>query len=202
LGNEKKSEQNLPSWSRLAADDRTLIAHTAAQLIADSGFTHYGKAKRKALSRLGASAHAMLPTDEQVEAALAQHFEGDANHAELIYEMRICALEFMRQIPSLQTQLVGAVANGIATEHFPISLECFVDDEKSVNFTLLNLGIDPEAVEVNAHQIKTMCFKFEFNDWPFELTVLPTDTKIHHASNGSALKARWTGAQLLALLKT
>jgi hypothetical protein len=148
----------------------TTISALAARLIVEQGFADYGAAKRKAAQQLGLE-RGPLPRNEEIEIALVEYLTAfaDDQHWACIREMRSAALKLMKALSQLPLTLVGPVASGIATEHFPIQIECDSDDEKSVNIALINAGFDAEAFEVG--KAKAVCYRFEAFDWPFELFI-------------------------------
>jgi hypothetical protein len=138
--------------------DRIRIARAAARLIAEHGLTDWTLAKRKALRQLMLPETASLPSNEEIEVALADHhalFGSDA-HAAALKRQRSEALEWMRRFAKWEPLLVGGVAAGWATEYSDVRLELVADDPKSVEMALAGAGIayaalPPRADDPAAH---------------------------------------------------
>jgi hypothetical protein len=138
--------------------DRIRIAQAAARLIAEHGLSDWTLAKRKAARQLSLPDAASLPSNEEIEAALADHlalFGGDA-HAATLRVQRTEALGWMRQLAQWEPLLVGGVAAGWATEHSDVRLELVADDAKAVEMALASRGVSyaalpPRAGDVTAH---------------------------------------------------
>lgn len=126
-----------------ALRERIRIAQTAARLIAEHGITDWSLAKRKAARQLMLPDATALPSNEDIEHALADHhalFGGDA-HAETLRQQRREALAWMQRLRRWDPMLVGGVAAGWATEHSDIRLELVADDPKTVEIALASSGI-------------------------------------------------------------
>lgn len=127
------------------------IAAIAAQLIAEEGLD-YASAKREAAGQIGPLAARLgrerLPSNEQVEAALRTHlalYHADTQ-PQLLRARRESALRLMDALAPLELWLLGAVANGTATEFSGLFFAAVADSAKELGITLLNRGIDYEAV--------------------------------------------------------
>jgi len=123
--------------------DRIRIAQSAARLIAEHGISDWAHAKRKAARQLMLPATAPLPSNEEIEQALADYhtlFRADA-HAASLRAQRTEALAWMRQLAAWDPLLVGGVAAGWATEHSDIHLELVADDPKPVEIALAGMGV-------------------------------------------------------------
>jgi phage tail protein X len=126
-----------------AQRDRARIAQVAARLIAEHGLADWTLAKRKAARQLLLPDTSPLPSNEEIEAALAEHhaiFGGEA-HAAALRRQRAEALGWMRRLAQWQPLLVGGVAAGWATEHSDIRLELVADDPKAVEIALASGGV-------------------------------------------------------------
>jgi hypothetical protein len=125
------------------AQDRLRIAQVAARLISEHGLTDWTLAKRKAARQLMMSEHVAYPSNDEIEAALAEFhalFGGDAHAAELTRKRRV-ALSWMRKLDGWHPLLVGGVAAGWAGPHSDIRIEIVADDPKSVEIALAAQGI-------------------------------------------------------------
>jgi len=123
--------------------DRERIAQTAAKLIAEHGLTDWALAKHKAARQLMLPESAALPSNDEIEAALASYhalFAAEEHDASLRTQRRT-ALEWMKRFAAWDPVLVGGVAAGWATTHSDIRLELVADDAKAVEIALANDGV-------------------------------------------------------------
>jgi len=130
------------------------IACGAAQLIAEEGFD-YQSAKRKAYERVtgglgGRIAASDLPSNQEIEEAIRDHLalfadEDQRAHCEA---MRRAALALMQRLASFHPVLMGALANGTATQFSVIHLGCRAESAKELAIDFLNDGITVEATEL------------------------------------------------------
>ena len=135
-----------------AQRDRIRIAQAAARLIAEHGLTDWTLAKRKAVRQLLLPDTAALPSNEEIEIALADHhalFGGQA-HVNALRGQRIEALGWMRRLAQWEPHLVGGVAAGWATEHSEVRLELVADDPKAVEIALASGGVSYAALPRDA----------------------------------------------------
>ena len=132
--------------------DRIRIAQAAARLIAEHGITDWTLAKRKAARQLLLTETTSLPSNDEIEVALADHlalFGGDA-HAVALRRQRAEALGWMRKLARWEPLLVGGVAAGWATEHSDVRLELVADDPKTVEIALASAGVSYSALPARA----------------------------------------------------
>ena len=128
--------------------DRERIAQSAAKLIAEHGLTDWALAKRKAARQLLLPESAALPSNDEIEAALAGYhalFAAEEHDASL-REQRRTALEWMKRFAAWDPLLVGGVAAGWATTHSDIRLELVADDAKAVEIALASGGVHYAAL--------------------------------------------------------
>ena len=121
-----------------AMRDRLRVAQVAARLIVEHGLTDWTLARRKAARQLMLPDTTAMPSNDEIEVALAEHhalFGGDA-HAASLRSMRAHALQWMDRLAAWHPLLVGGVAAGWATEHSDIRLEIVADDPKAVEIEL------------------------------------------------------------------
>jgi hypothetical protein len=138
--------------------DRIRIAQAAARLIVEHGLTDWTLAKRKAARQLMLPDTAALPSNDEIEIALADHhalFGGEA-HLAALRRQRVEALTWMRRLARWDPMLVGGVAEGWASEHSDVRLELVADDPKVVEMALAGEGIayaalSPRADDPAAH---------------------------------------------------
>ena len=140
----------MPRRNRTRPDHRRItIAQEAARIIQEQGLTNFRSAKEKAVTRLGLGQQGALPSNEEIEQALAERhriFHGEA-HEERIADLRQAALDLMRALEPFEPRLVGSVLNGNATEHAVIELHLFSDAAEDVGGHLDALGLAHRAVE-------------------------------------------------------
>jgi len=128
---------------------RRALAQEAARIMAEQGIDDYRLAKRKAAERMGATDIAVLPSNTEIEEALAGHhrlFELDT-HSSTLRDLRKTALQAMRLLKRFDPRLVGPVLSGTASAHSEISLHVFADGAESVALHLVDNGIPHRLVE-------------------------------------------------------
>lgn len=130
---------------RHAPSDRTrsMIASTAARLIAEDGVTDYAFAKRKALRELGLPETSPLPNNAEVEDAVRSHqavFQDDEQQ-ERLQHLRRKAIQLMDILEPFSPYLTGSVLDGTAARYAAIDLQLFADSAKDVEIFLLNRNI-------------------------------------------------------------
>lgn len=161
---------------------RQALAREAARLMIEHGIDDYGFAKRKAAQRLGAGDRAVLPTNVEIEAALAEHhrlFE-PAAHARELAAMRAAALQAMQLLAGFRPRLVGSLLAGTATRHSDIELHVFADTPEKVTVELLERGIHYQVAERRMRfqpRTVTTCpaLRFAAGDYAVEAVIFPTD---------------------------
>jgi hypothetical protein len=123
--------------------DRVRIAQVAAKLIVEHGLADWTLAKRKAVRQLMLPETAALPSNDEIESALAEHHAlfGADTHLTSLRRQRQQALEWMHRLAAWEPLLVGGVAAGWATEHSDVRLELVADDPKAVEMDLAGHGI-------------------------------------------------------------
>ena len=128
------------------AQQRLLIASTAARLIAESGISDFAAAKRKAVHTLGLPENTRLPENAEVEAELRvfQRLFQDDEHAVRIDHLRQKAVEIMTLTQRFNPYLTGSVLEGTAGRYAEIDIQLFTDSAKDVEIFFLNQRIDYE----------------------------------------------------------
>lgn len=121
---------------------RAALADLAARIMTESGLD-WTSARTKAAKRLGmAPGQASQVDAAEIQAALRAH---QALYlpasTEQLRQLREAAAHAMRLLEDFDPQLIGAVAEGIITEHSPIELTVQVDSEKDLEHRLLNAGV-------------------------------------------------------------
>lgn len=117
---------------------RQLICVEAARIMAEEGVKDFHAAKRKAASRLNQPETRDLPSNQEVEAALAAHLQ--LFHADrlpkALNDLRHRALEAMRFLAPFEPRLVGAVLSGNVTPYSEIQLHVSADTPEEIAFLL------------------------------------------------------------------
>ncbi len=159
-------------------DMRRLIAFEAARLIAGDGSLDYGAAKRKAAKQLGAPDSRNLPDNQEIEEALRSYqslYQGDMQKDQLTLLRRL-ALEYMTLLEPFDPHLTGPVLTGTAGRHSEINLQLFWDDEKELEFFLLNRRIDYVHGEARFGQTGYPSFRIHDPRATLELVLYPRAT--------------------------
>lgn len=127
-----------------SAQLRTLIASTAAKLMAEHGINDFSQAKRKAVQSLGLPDNSKLPENAEVEAELRlyQRLFQDEEQTERIAYLRQKACEVMAIAQRFNPYLTGSVLDGTAGRYSEIDIQLFTDSAKDVEIFLLNQRID------------------------------------------------------------
>lgn len=118
------------------------VAALAARWIVEEGL-EYGPAKRRAAKQLGLSSRSVLPDNDLLEEAVADHIElfcADTQPSEL-HAVRSLALRWMDRLAAFRPHLGGAVWHGTATRKSDIYLQLFCDDCKSTEMALIDLRV-------------------------------------------------------------
>jgi hypothetical protein len=122
---------------------RAMLAQEAARLISDHGIEDYRAAKVKAAENLGLRNHGALPTNWEIDTALAERnrlFAAD-HHAEALKLMRRAAANIMQELQVFNPCLVGSVLSGNITECSRITLHLFSEPVENVGMQLDCCGI-------------------------------------------------------------
>jgi hypothetical protein len=140
-------DQHADSLTRL----RQEIALRAARLIAEDGLDYAGAKRRAVRELLGRErvAGEVLPDNAMIEAEVRSYqelFQSDTQPQRLL-ELRRLAVRLMELLAAFSPVLVGAVANGTASDHTDVHLQLFADSAKDVEMLLLNEGIEFDAEE-------------------------------------------------------
>ena len=165
---------------------RTAIANEAARIIQEQGLTDYRAAKDKARERLGLRPNRPLPSNEEIEIALAERnriFRG-AGHWECLRALRNSAATVMHSLADYFPRLTGSVLSGNATEHSAIDLHLFSDPAETVAASLDSLGIRHRSAQFgySFERGKTERYpgyRFAVNDSEFRATVFPLLKRRH-----------------------
>jgi hypothetical protein len=125
-------------------DERSRIAHLAARIMAEDGVEDYAIAKRKAARQAGSADTRQLPTNEEIDAALRTHqtLYGGESHQLRLRELRLCAIEVMRDLEAFNPYLTGSVLSGNAGKYADIDLQLFAPSPKAVELYLIDRDIE------------------------------------------------------------
>lgn len=197
--------------SRRNQQFRTQMAQTAARILLESGNRDYAAAKRKAADRLGVRDQRSLPSNLEIEQALAEYqriFLADSQPDRLRH-LREQALAAMQLLSMFRPRLVGAVLRGTADAHSPIHLHVFSDDFEAVTLFLLEHSIPFEdgnrrIRRQNGEFTEVPLVRFVAGEDRVELTVLPLRDERHaplSPVDGRPMQ-RADSAAVQALLKT
>ncbi len=142
--------------------------------------TDFRLAKEKAIERLGLRNNGPLPSNSEIELALAERnriFRGD-RHLMHLNQARTAALMVMQPLQSFYPRLVGSVLSGHTTEHAAIELHLFSDAAEAVGIRLDAMGISHRSVQ-HRHRLRQgqierfPGYRFIAEDFDFSATVFP-----------------------------
>lgn len=125
------------------AETRQRISREAARLIAEEGINDFQTAKRKAGERLNLPEGRHLPSNLEIEQALADHlqlFQG-RDLPERLRRLRRLAVEVMRLLERFEPRLVGSLLSGNVTRFSKIELHITANAPEPVAFFLQDRGI-------------------------------------------------------------
>jgi hypothetical protein len=136
------------------------------------------QAKRKAAEQLGVSDTRNLPSNREVEDALAAYqrlFRG-ARQAEELRRLRETAVQAMRLLSGFAPRLVGPVLEGTADAHSEVNLHLFSDSIEEVGHFLRERGIpavlgDRRLRVAQESYVSQPEFRFVAGGVPIALTV-------------------------------
>jgi len=165
---------------------RAMLAQEAARLIRDHGITDFRLAKSKAALALGLTDRGALPSNREIETALAERNRifGADTHTSLLTRMRTVAIKVMYDLQPFTPCLVGPVLSGNITEHCAITLHVFSDSSESVAIRLDARGIAHQLSQ-RRHKLRRDQFEafpnydFWADDFAVEATVFPERRKAH-----------------------
>jgi len=177
----------MPTQYRSPQKLRLELAQQAAKLIAVDGVSDYMTAKRKAALQLGLPIGKYLPTNSEIEQALAayqQLFQGDSQ-PRYLDNLRRIAGNAMRLLRDYRPLLVGPVLSGTATRHSHIDLHVFCDEPEQIGFLLERHGIPHRLLHRTLRHRSDESgdypvYHFRAEDIPVNLIVLPLN-RMHSA---------------------
>src|SRR5688572_17550073 len=165
-----------------ARERRQRLAIEAARLMVEGGIRDFHQAKLKAAARLGESDEGSLPRNSEIEEALREYqrlFQGDSQPQQ-VRQRREAATRAMSFLARFEPRLVGAVLDGTADAHAPVSLHLFEDEAEAVARFLDEHGIPYEQRERQLRldrerSAEYPVYLFSAEDLSFDLTVLPRE---------------------------
>lgn len=159
---------------------RTLIAQSAARMMAEQGLRDFAAAKRKAAAQHGIYGNKNLPANDEIQAAMLEYqrlFRSDSQPKILQYQ-RETALQAMKLLANFTPCLVGPALTGGADEHTPVYLHLFADTPEEVLIFLMEHQIPYQQGErrvqyANGKTEYRAKFSFIAGDTEIQLTVFP-----------------------------
>ncbi|MDQ2697046.1 MAG: hypothetical protein M3Z21_17040 [Pseudomonadota bacterium] len=163
---------------------RILLAQQCARIMAEEGVKDFLTAKRKAATRLGVANRALLPSNAEIERALAEYqrlFKADRQPLRL-RTLRQAAVEAMHFFARFRPRLVGGVLAGTADAHSDITLHLFADTPEEVVLFLLEHDIPFVTSERRLNlgsggYASYPVYGFAAGDAGIDLTVLPPEAE-------------------------
>ncbi len=159
---------------------RAQISERAARLIAEDHLHDFALAKKKAAKQLGISEGRMMPSNQEIEAALASYRAVyHPEHSDSLNKLRHKALKVMQLLAHFHPYLTGSVLSGVAGSHSDINLILFLDDPKSAEVFLINQQIAYKLLPA-AHGKQLADYpslSFCFDDTQISLHVRPKDAE-------------------------
>jgi hypothetical protein len=128
----------------------TELAAAAARLVVEQGL-EYADAKRKVVR---GQVRVKVPTNAAIEDEVRSHLSlycSDTQPAEL-RALRKLALKWMLRLAAFRPHLGGAAWRGTATRLSSLHLDLYCDDAKTMEITLINLGIPYDSASLPAGQ--------------------------------------------------
>ena len=128
---------------------RLLLAQEAARILLDSGSRDFALAKRKAAEHLSAHDTRQMPSNLEIEQAVAeyQRLFRSQSQPQHLQQLREDAYEAMQFFQDFDPRLVGPVLTGTADINTTISLHVFTDTPEEISLLLLNQHIPFETSE-------------------------------------------------------
>ncbi len=163
---------------------RENIANIAARLMAEDGIEDYAQAKRKAARQAGAADTRQMPTNDEIDLALARYrdvFQSD--HPQELRQLRELALEVMREYAAFNPHLTGSILRGNAGKYADVRLQLYAENPKMVEHHLLNRGIAFRSEDTRLYagemELQAPVLVFERDGCEIYLTLLaPRDLRL------------------------
>ena len=135
--------------SRKDQQMRLRLAQEAARILIDSGSRDFALAKRKAAEHLSAHDTRQMPSNLEIEQAVAEYQRLFRSHSQPqhLQQLREAAYEAMQFFGDFEPRLVGPVLTGTADINTAISLHVFTDTPEEISLLLLERHIPFETGE-------------------------------------------------------
>jgi hypothetical protein len=159
---------------------RERITQEAARIMAEEGVHDFAAAKRKAAVRLNQAENRHLPSNREIESALADYLR--LFHARelpgTVRHLLEVALDAMRLLAPFEPRLTGPLLNGMATSYSEVPLQVFPDEPEQIALHLREHGIpfeqDTRRLRFGGDRQDTVpVFRFMAGDTALEICVLP-----------------------------
>ncbi|MDH4134419.1 MAG: hypothetical protein OEV31_06485 [Gammaproteobacteria bacterium] len=159
---------------------RRRITQEAARIMAEEGVRDFHAAKRKAAGRLNQSENRHLPSNSEVEAALAEYL--NLFHARDLPHTRQrllgVALNTLQLLVRFEPRLVGPLLQGVATPYSEVQIQAFADNPVEVAVCLQDHNIPYEEYDrrlrYGGERVETApVFRFLAGDTSVAIDVLP-----------------------------
>lgn len=144
-------------------------------MLAEDGGMDYGFAKRKAARQLGMSDSRQLPDNREIEEALRSYqalYQGQ-EQPDRLSMLRQVAVKYMELLRDFDPHLTGSVLNGTAGRHSDVNLQLFTDNDKELEFFLMNRKIAYRRGEIRAEGMNCPHYSLDDAHAAVELTVYP-----------------------------
>lgn len=166
----------------LRGDDllRQRITQEAARIMAEEGVSDFAAAKRKAAARLNQAENRHLPSNREIESALADYLQ--LFHArrlpQTLQHLLGLAIEAMRLLAAFEPRLTGPLLNGVATPYSEVVVHAFADEPEQIGVLLERHAIPYEQSSRRLRygrdrQDNVPVFRFVAGDTPIEICALP-----------------------------
>ncbi len=170
---------------------RRQIAWEAARLLYQRQESEYYRAKMKAARKVhkGWVKPADLPSNVEIRdqvQQMARLFEREA-HDEMLRDMRVEAIRFLRLLERYRPRLIGSVLTGHVRHGSDIDIHVFSDSLQAVAMTLEDEGlvIDLQHKTVRKNGVTRVFHHIHIQDrYPIEITIYAAD-QAHYVSKSS-----------------
>ena len=123
----------------LSQDPQALeLASVAARWVVEEGLRP-SEAKQRAAEHLGLRGRVRWPDEAMMDAAVREHIAVfcPESQAQELAALRALALRWMARLAAFDPHVSGSVWHGTATRHNDVFLQLFLDDEKAVEWLLM-----------------------------------------------------------------
>jgi len=158
---------------------RARITQEAARIMAVEGVRDFAAAKRKAANRLHQAENRHLPSNREIEEALADYLR--LFHARelprILYGLLDTAVSAMQLLKTFDPRLTGPLLQGVATPYSVVQIHAFADDPEQIAVLLHDHGIpyaeDHRRLRYGGDRQETApVFQFIAGDTAVEITAL------------------------------